>query len=181
MDTDHADHCKAAKDITKAGIDVFASGETLEALGAAGHRYKPIKAGEQFAVGTFKVLAFETVHDCPGSLGFLLASGKDKLVYLTDTMYCKYRFSGLTHILVETNYSLDILRENVAAGLVPVELKNRIIKSHFSLANVKEFLKANDLSQVQEIHLIHLSNDNGDEARFKREIQELTGRQTFVC
>jgi phosphoribosyl 1,2-cyclic phosphodiesterase len=76
---------------------------------------------------------------------------------------------------------MDILQENVAAGLVPTELKNRLMKSHFSLANVKEFLRANDLSRVQEIWLIHLSDGNSDAARFKREIQELTGKMVYVA
>ena len=49
------------------------------------------------------------------------------------------------------------------------------------MANVKEFLRANDLSKVEEIHLLHLSDGNSDEARFKREIQELTGRVVMVA
>ncbi len=76
---------------------------------------------------------------------------------------------------------MDILRANIEAGLVPVELKNRIIQSHFSLENVKKFLQANDLSQVREIWLIHLSDDNSDADRFKREIQELTGKPVYVA
>jgi hypothetical protein len=43
------------------------------------------------------------------------------------------------------NYSMDILRANVEAGLVGPALKTRIMKSHFSLENVKKFLQANDL------------------------------------
>jgi len=34
----------------------------------------------------------------------------EKVLYLTDTAYCKYRFRGLTHIMVECNHSWDILR-----------------------------------------------------------------------
>ena len=82
---------------------------------------------------------------------------------------------------VECNYSLDILRANVEAGLIEPALKSRILKSHFSLENVKEFLKANDLSKVQEIWLLHLSDGNSNAERFKREIQELTGKMVFVA
>ena len=45
----------------------------------------------------------------------------------------------------------------------------------------KELLKANDLSKVQQIWLLHLSDGNSDEKRFKREIQELTGKPTFIA
>lgn len=60
-------------------------------------------------------------------------------------------------------------------------LKNRLLTSHFSLENVKEFLKANDLSQVREIWLLHLSDGNSDQVRFKREIMELCGKPVYVA
>jgi phosphoribosyl 1,2-cyclic phosphodiesterase len=179
---EHGDHAKAIKDVMRAGIDVYASRGTLDALGVTGHRAVTIKAKEQIKIGTWTILPFDTVHDAAEPLGFLLANqAGDKLLFLTDTAYSPYRFSGLNYIMIECNYSLDILRANVENGSVPVELKNRLLKSHFSLQNVKEFLKANDLSRVQEIYLLHLSDGNSDEARFKREIQELTGKMTLVA
>lgn len=179
---EHKDHCKAVKDVIKAGIYVYASHGTFDALGIESHRIKPVQARKQFKVGTWTILPFDTQHDAAEPLGFLLANtAGDKLLYLTDSFYCRYRFRGLTHIMVECNYSLDILRENVASGLVPVELKNRLLKSHFSLANVKEFLRANDLSRVEMIYLIHLSDGNSDAERFKREIQGLCGKPVYVA
>jgi len=83
--------------------------------------------------------------------------------------------------MVECNFATDILKENVANGIVTVSLKDRIISSHFSLENVKDFLRANDLSKVEEIWLLHLSNDNSDEERFKEEIQKLTGKLVFIA
>ena len=176
------DHSKAVKDIMRAGIDCYISAGTAEALGISGHRLHIIKAKQQFRIGTWKILPFETQHDAQEPLGFLLANRNgDKLLYATDTFYIRYRFQGLTHIAVECNYSLDILRANVEAGMVEPALKNRILKSHFSLENVKNFLKANDLSKVQEIWLLHMSDGNSDANRFKREIQELTGKMVFIA
>ena len=176
------DHSKAVKDIMRAGIDCYISAGTVEALGLFGHRINIIKAKQQFRIGTWTILPFETQHDAVEPLGFLLANqAGDKLLYATDTYYIRYKFHGLTHIMVECNYAADILKTNVKAGLVEPVLKSRILKSHFSLENVKEFLKANDLSKVQEIWLLHLSDGNSDSERFKREIQELTGRMVFIA
>lgn len=83
--------------------------------------------------------------------------------------------------MVECNFADDLLGNNVDSGAVPLEMKKRLLKSHFSLRNVKEFLRANDLSKVQEIWLLHLSDGNSDESRFKREIVELTGKPVFVA
>lgn len=179
---EHQDHAKAIKDIMKAGIDCYMSAGTVEVLGISGHRVNIVRAKKQFRLGSWTILPFETQHDAQEPLGFLFANqAGEKLLYATDTYYIRYRFHGLTHIMVECNYSLDILKRNVEAGAVPKELKSRILKSHFSLENVKDFLRANDLSKVQEIWLLHLSDGNSDEARFKREIQELTGKMVFIA
>jgi phosphoribosyl 1,2-cyclic phosphodiesterase len=179
---EHHDHCKAAKDVIRAGIDCYMTLGTKEALNIDGHRIKIIKPKMQFKVGTWIILPFETQHDAREPVGVILANQDgDKLLYATDTYYIRYRFQGLTHIMVECNYSLDVLRANVEAGLIEPALKNRILKSHFSLENVKNFLLANDLSKVQEIWLLHLSDQNSDASRFKREIQELTGKMVFVA
>ena len=179
---EHQDHAKAVKEIMRAGIDCYMSQGTAEALGVSGHRVNIIKAKQQFRLGAWAILPFETQHDAVEPLGFLMANQDgEKLLYATDTYFIRHRFQGLTHIMIEANYSLDILRANVEAGSVPATLKNRLLKSHFSLENVKEFLKANDLGKVQEIWLLHLSDGNSDEKRFKREVQELTGRMVFVA
>lgn len=165
----------------KAGIDCYMSQGTAEALGLFGHRVHIIKARQQFQLGTFTVLPFELNHDV-FNLGFLLANQEgEKLLYASDTSYIRYRFRGLTHIMIEANYSLDILKRNVDAGTVPKELKNRILKSHFSLENVKKFLQANDLGKVQEIWLLHLSEQNSCEKRFKEEVQKITGKPTYIA
>ena len=179
---EHQDHSKAVRDVMKAGIDCYMSQGTAEALGISGHRLHIIKAKQQFRIGTWTILPFETQHDAAEPLGFLLANKTgEKLLYATDTYYIRYRFRGLTHIAVECNYSMDILRANIEAGLVEPALKKRILKSHFSLEHVKEFLKANDLSKVQEIWLLHLSDGNSDAERFKREIQALTGKPVYIA
>jgi len=125
---------------------------------------------------------YECRDDAAEPLAFLLANQDgERLLYATDTYFIRYRFQGLTHILIEANYSLDILKRNVEAGTVDKALKNRILKSHFSLENVKQFLKANDMSKVQEIWLLHLSDGNSDAERFKREVMELTGKPTYIA
>jgi phosphoribosyl 1,2-cyclic phosphodiesterase len=180
----HTDHCKAVKDLLKAGIDVYMSRPTSEAIGANNeHRAHVIEAHKQYAIGSFAVRPFETEHDCEGSLGFLIQSQytKEKLVFITDSYYCRYKFKDLNYIMVEANYAADILQANVLRGNLPEAQKARLIKSHFSLEHVKDFLKANDLSKVKEIYLLHLSAGNSDAERFKREVQAVTGKLVIVC
>lgn len=178
---EHGDHAKAVKDLLITGVDCFMSSGTARALTLSGHRLHTVPALEQFRVGTFTVLPFPTEHDCADPYGFLIQSDDgDKLLFATDTYYIKYRFSGLTHIMIEANYKKSILEENIAAGLVPAAIRDRITRSHFEIENVKAFLGACDLSQCREIHLIHISSGNGNPSEFVEEIQELTGVPTYA-
>lgn len=179
---EHKDHSKGLKDVLKAGIDVYTSQGTIDAEGIKHHRLKPIRAKESFSIGTWKILPFDIEHDVNEPLGFLLMNQQgEKLLFATDTYYVRYRFKGLTQIMIECNYSMNLLDENIKNGIVPKVMRKRLVRSHFSLENVMEFLKANDLSKVQEIHLMHLSNNNSNEKMFKEKIQQLTGRPVYIA
>ncbi|MBE0430145.1 MAG: MBL fold metallo-hydrolase [Thermoleophilia bacterium] len=179
---EHADHSKAVKQMMKTGVDLYMSAGTREALGVEGHRVHVMtpKVGNGINPYWF-VMPFETQHDAAEPLGFLIARAGRKLLYASDTFYLKYRFEGLTHIMIECNYAGDILAENVKAGEVHPTLRRRIARSHMSLETVKQMLLANDLSHVRQIWLLHLSDGNSDAERFKREIQETTGKVVRVA
>ena len=76
---------------------------------------------------------------------------------------------------------MEILNKNIEEGLVHPVLANRLLKSHFNLENVKEFLKATDLVKVKDIVLLHLSDGNSNAAEFKEEIQRLTGKPVYIA
>jgi len=177
----HGDHAVAVKDLTRAGISCYMSAGTAEAIGVSNHRVRPVAALKQFTIGSWKILPFEAVHDAAEPLSFLLQSGQDKVLFATDTAYIKHRFKGLTQIMIECNYHYPSLIKSIESGYVTISQKNRLLKSHLSLDNVVEFLKANDLSAVQGIWLLHLSDSNSDEQHFKKTIQELTGKPVTVC
>ncbi len=182
---EHLDHCKAVKDVMDAGIDTYMSTGTAKELGVYGEHYRLclMSAGIQSRIRDFTILPFDTEHDCQEPLGFLIQYRPtgEKLLYLTDSFYSKYRFRGLNYICIECNYIKETLDANIAAGYVDEAMKRRLLESHFSLEHVKDFLKANDLSQCRKIILLHLSDANSSAARMIREIQELTGIETVVA
>ena len=185
---EHKDHCKALNDVMKAGINCHMSYGTKNALivddfTEDNHRLITHQTYDPFKIGSWVIKSFEVKHDVAEPWGFLLwskATG-DKLVYITDSFYSKFKFNEVNYFMIECNYSKKILDENIAAGRVPMVQKNRLLKSHFSLKNVKDFLKANDLSKINEIWLLHLSSRNSDAKQFKREIQELTGKMVSIA
>lgn len=179
---EHADHSKAVKDVVKSGIDVYSSPGTIEALGVSGHRVHPIEPKNQFQLGGFTILPFDTQHDAKEPIGFLIYHPEfGKLLFATDTYYIKYKFTNLNYVALECNYSKEILERNISAGKVSDFIKKRLLSSHFSLENVKKFFLANDLTKLRKIFLLHLSDSNSSSVLFKKEIESITGTPTTVC
>lgn len=177
----HKDHCKGVEQALKASMDVYMSQATKDEIGIEHNRIRLYENKKQFKIGSFTVLPFDVKHDVENH-GFLIHSDTGKRVlFATDTYYVKYKFNGITHLMIEANYSDDILQANVESGKVHPWLARRIRASHFSLENVIDFLKANDLSKVEEIHLLHMSDSNSDEELFKRKVQEVTGKLVVIA
>lgn len=179
---EHKDHCVALNNVLRSEIDCYMSEGTAKALGVKHHRLNTIQARKQFKLGTWTILPFEVEHDVSEPLGFLIQSeAGEKLLFATDTYYIRYRFKGLNIIAVECNYSKEILEENILNGRAPIVLRKRLEKSHFSLNNYLEFLKANDLTDVKEIWLLHMSSNNSDEKLFKSEVQKVAGKPVYIA
>lgn len=177
---EHLDHAKSIHQIAASGIDVFCLDETAQALKFNGHRLKTVLPLRQFEIGQFSVISVPIHHQnvrtgdrVPG-VGFLISDGTEKLLYYCDSFYCRHTFKGLNIVALGVNYSKKTMNPN----LDPVR-KRRLFKSHMSLETALKFFKANDLSKVREIHLLHLSRDNSNSEYFKSEVMKATGKPTY--
>lgn len=180
---EHGDHSKSMLQVLAAGINVYATNGTFTAIGLIDHhRANIISSGKQFTIGGFMVMPFDVKHDVTEPVGFLIYHPEcGKVLFLTDSYYCEYTFAGLNNIIIEANYSHEILKQRVKDGLNPKFLGDRVITSHMSIDTCKKMLGANDMSQVQNIVLIHLSDSNSDEKKFKYEVEQQTGKQVHVA
>ncbi len=178
----HLDHCKAANKLLRAGIDVWANLDTITAHGLTGHRIHSLIPLKELTVGTFKILPFDIQHDIP-ALGFLFTSiiTGEKLLYFTDTFSLKYYFQGITIIAAECNYDLETLQQNMKDKHIPEKITTRLMENHMSFERLLDTLRTNDLQRVKQIYLIHLSDNNSNEKRYKIETQKLTGVEVHIC
>lgn len=179
---EHNDHAKYVRDFVSNGITVLALPSVFKAKGIDSLSFrKEIEPMHGYIVGGFKVFAMPVCHDVP-CVGFIIEhEDMGRMLFVTDTMMLEYRVPGLNHILLEANYSEDILDTKIEAGSVPLSMKPRLIHSHMEIETTKGILRANDLSGVNEIVLIHLSNGNSDERRFVREVQETSGKPVYAA
>ena len=184
---EHLDHSKYVREFLNSRIPVFMSYGTGTKLGYVGSTEPhllpvSIDSASKFKLGKFTILPFDVKHDAAEPLGFLINHPETgNVLFLTDSYYSPYRFEGLNNILIECNYSTDILQRNIDAGRIPPAVRNRTLQSHMSLETCLETLAANDLSQVNNIVLIHLSDGNSHADNFLNTVHRATGKTVHVA
>lgn len=180
----HGDHSVAVPALLAQAVPVYASAATAEALGVAEHHnLHVLEAGAQVQVGEWSVLPFDLVHDVP-CLGFLVASragAGEKLLYISDTAYCEYRFENVAIAAVEANYSRGILDHLVERGSVTAYHAARVIRNHLSLEHAAQLLSGLTGPALREVHLLHLSGGNSSEDDFRRQIERIVGVPVHVA
>lgn len=179
----HGDHSKGVKEVMAAGIDVYSSHGTFNTLDTIGHHRRwPMLPLTEREIGNFRVLPFPVVHDCDEPFGFMIHH-KDtgNILFCTDTGFLKYAFKDLNQVIVEVNYSKEIMEDNIAAGRIPELMRNRVVNTHLDIDSLIGILRANDLSKVNNIVLIHLSDANSDAGQFRARVAHETGKQVLVA
>lgn len=151
----HMDHAKYLAEYEKAGIPTYKPYEETKAC--------------PFCIqyGNFRIQAFRLVHDVPCYGFYITHPAIGKSIYISDTELVKFRFDklNLNHILVEANYSEDLLTGE--------EMNYEHVKrGHMSLETCLKFLETNDNQELKNVVLLHLSEKNSDETLFLKEARK---------
>lgn len=162
---EHGDHRKYWYEYVRAGIPVFESFkndvQTIES------------ANSQFIISAFPNQSKDGnwTHnnsdgtECPCYGFYIYHPEMGNLVYVTDTEYVRWRFLDINHILVEANYSDDLI-DNEASN------REHVLRGHMSLKTATDFISTNDNPTLLNVVLIHLSDKNADSAQFQQKIKE---------
>lgn len=179
---EHGDHASQAAAFIEHCIPTYASAGTIDAIQLKSSYMKRCEARRQFSAGRFSVLPFAVKHDATEPLGFLINHpDTGTILFASDTYYLPNRFANLRHMLLECNYIESVLRENVATGRVPEVVAERVHQSHMELETTLGVLRANDLTHVRNIVLIHVSGNNSDRELMRRRAVEVTGKNVVVA
>lgn len=183
---EHGDHAKHANDFIKQGVDIYATPGTLKALklNTKNHRVHEFSKNineywNSQKLGGFTIKPFDINHDAAQPVGFLIHHPEcGTTLYLTDTSYSNHIFNGLNNLIIESNYSDEILEKKLHGNTF---LRDRIIGSHLSLETLIELLAKNDLRKVNNIVLIHLSDSNSNAVEFKNAVRKATNCNVTVA
>lgn len=162
------DHSKSLNDFNDMGIPVFAPYISKE----------PMKIGN----GDFRVQAFDLTtldgrwthtnadgSECP-CYGFMITHQEmGKMLYITDTELIKWRFKGINHILLGTNYDKDLVNVDNQSKA------NHVFRGHLSIDTACEFVKSNNSNDLQNVIMCHLSSENADSDSFIEKMKKVAG------
>lgn len=194
----HGDHSKSIKEVAKAGITVFTHRETINHCGASATALEEMKP-TKIADGVW-VLAFPVKHDAEGSLGFIIKTCDETILFVNDCKMWEANLSGFKpdYVFIECNYwekqvyaqineLHKALGDHSLQGHERVEFKVKIkqlernVNAHMSLAGCIRSLKKLDLSRCIAIFLMHMSDGNANEYEMKTAVESATGVRTLVC
>ncbi len=180
---EHGDHSREAKWVIDRSIPLYCSRGTAEAIKLGNsHLIRPLVSKTPVKIGSFSVLPFDVKHDAVEPLGFLIDHPEmGRLLFVTDSYLLKYKFSGVSHWLIECNYNQEILQSRMDSGAVHPAQYKRTLKSHMGYDACLKTLRANDLSETMSVVLIHLSDGNSNADKCREGIAKATGVPTYVA
>ena len=158
------DHSLAIKDFKTMGIPVY----------APYIRKEPMEIGAEFVIQAFDLTTLNgnwTHTDANGEpcpcYGFLITHKEmGRLIYVTDTELCKWKFRNINHILLGVNYDNEVLNGDDAKN-------NHVIRGHMSIDTACKFVKANASPDLQNVVMCHLSVENADPDSFIKKMRNV--------
>ena len=164
----HQDHIHCLEDVLKCGIPIYTNDETVESVEVIyGELLHGVPEKKPFMLGNFKITPFYVPHDNTPCFAYQIYHEEiGKLLFLTDLEYCKYRFKDVSQILVEANYSKDIINQDNPNF-------EHVARGHMELNTTLGFLNTNANPSLMNVVLLHLSDSNSNSEYFSQKVKEI--------
>lgn len=171
----HNDHVGCLKDFLQANIPIYTNDETVEKVEVVyGELLHGVPEKRPFRLGGFRITPFYVPHDGTQCFAYqIIHEEMGKLLFLTDLEYCKYKFKDVSQILVEANYSKDIINQDNPNF-------DHVIRGHMELQSTLDFLYTNDNPSLMNVVLLHLSDSNSDSEMFYTKAKEVISSRADV-
>lgn len=180
----HKDHSAASNDLRRRGKRVYGN-----RLIVGDDPYMMLEAGSIKTIAAHtRVYPFSVEHDAVDSLGFVIYTDMEMILFVND---CKYFAEDLSkqkfdYIFIESNYDGKVIHFAYEAAKdqknnIDIDRYERLLNSHMSIAHTCDHLKKLDLSNCKGIFLMHLSDRHANPNLFKQRVSKEFGKPCFVC
>lgn len=182
----HGDHAKYIADYEKAGIRVYAPYDVWEHIDpqTAPYRRKFTlnNCETKLGIGHFHVIPVQANHDVPCLSFFIEHREIGNLVFITDSNDLGYVCKDTNHLLIECNWSEELLQQAISEGRTLPFVAYRVRKTHMGLEDAVNYIRKDvSMDTLREIVLLHLSHENSDPALFTETMVDAFHKPTFVA
>ena len=169
----HQDHSSGIKDVLRLGIDVFSCADVAK----VNEGVIPLADMVKYQIGEFTIMPIKAYHnvECYSYLIEHLEMGR--LLFITDTNKFPYVFENINHILIEANYSEEVILENACED----RWNSSASHNHLSLEQSIKVVRNNFSGVLQNIVSLHLSNQNIDEDIIKEHFYNEIGIIPYIA
>lgn len=181
---EHADHSKAFKGVTGSGIPLISSNGTFKALGVPPElRTHTAAHGKTLKVKDWTIKSIDVNHDAAEPLGFILEHKETgPILFLTDLYLLDFDLSAFKFktVIIEANYC-ELLAEDWRKSKGVKFVEKRRVTSHMSFQTTIKTLETFNLSECENIVLIHLSDGLTNAQQFKTITEQRFGITTTIA
>ena len=169
----HGDHAKYIPQALKSQIPVYSNQEVADKF----QDVKVLKPKVQYKIGGFVVMALPVQHNCDNYSYLITHEEFGSLVLCTDAISFPCKIKGLNHLMIESNYSEDLMIDNLC--------RNQEIRSHnefhMEINQTIEAIKRNMNPELRTLMLVHLSDGQSDEKLFQKMVFDEVGIRPIIA
>ena len=116
----------------------------------------------RYSIGKFNVQCLEVPHNAPCYAYIIDCPSGERILFATDLNYFKYRVKGCDVIMMECNYSEDIIVDKMVEGK---DIRSQS-ENHLELNDCMNALYKNVCEKTKLVLLLHLSDGLSNEMLF---------------
>lgn len=163
----HKDHSKSIPDALAYQLPVYSNPEIQEIY----EKVKVLYPRNKYGIGEFIVQPINVEHDVLNYAYLIEHREFGRLLYITDAISFPYKVKNINTLIVECNYSDDILLDEIINGRT-IQSRN---ENHLELNECIKIVKRLYNSNLNNVVLVHLSTGYSDATMFKKRIYDEVG------
>lgn len=171
----HGDHFKYAKEMARYDFPIYTTADAADTLPQDYARDLGAKC--KYRIGSFSVMPLPVPHgDCPNYAYVIDHPSCGRIVFATDCEDFPYDIKDVTTLMIEANYSEEILLNKALDG---EEIRSRS-ETHMEINTAISVIDRLCGPSLRRVVLLHLSDGLSDERAFISQVREVVGDMVEV-
>lgn len=173
----HSDHCGYAKQILGYDIPIYTNNDTAIKIGLDTLWWNELSPRHRYKFGSFAIMPLSVPHgDCPNYAYVIDHPDTGRIVFATDCEDFSYDIKDVTTLMIEANYSEEILLNKALDG---EEIRSRS-ETHMEINRAISVIERLQSPKLRRVVLLHLSDGFSDERAFIEAVKEKVGDMVEV-